>query len=101
MFVENIPKFIEFLRECDLLDKLEQRAVKIKTHPLSGKTIVMTGFRNKDLEKKFKEIGVKLGSSVSKNTDILLVKSMEHSSSKIDEAKILGIEIVEVDKMDF
>ena len=101
VFVENIPKFIEFLRECNLLDKLEQRAVKIKTHPLSGKTIVMTGFRDKDLEKKFKEIGVKLGSSVSKNTDILLVKSMEHSSSKIDEAKKLGIEIIEVDKMEF
>ena len=36
--------------------------VEVKSHPLNGKTIVMTGFRDKDLEQRLKEIGVKVGS---------------------------------------
>ena len=103
LFIDNIPNFLEFLRECGLESKLDERvaATKVtKSHPLSGKTIVMTGFRDKELEKRLKEIGVKVGSSVSKNTDILLVKSLENGSGKVDEAKKLGIKIVEVDKFE-
>ena len=103
LFVDNIPNFMSFLEECKMTNKLHNHVekVEVKSHPLNGKTIVMTGFRDKDLEQRLKGIGVKVGSSVSKNTHVLLVKTLENTSSKIEEAKKLGIEIVEVDKFEF
>ena len=103
LFVDNIPNFMSFLEECKMTNKLHNHVekVEVKSHPLNGKTIVMTGFRDKDLEQRLKGIGVKVGSSVSKNTHLLLVKTLENTSSKIEEAKKLGIEIVEVDKFEF
>ena len=103
LFVDNIPNFLAFLDECKLTDKLQskQDKVEIQEHVLNGKTIVMTGFRDKGLEEKFKLIGVKLGSNVSKNTHLVLVKSLDNSSSKVEEAKKLGIEIMEADKFEF
>ena len=47
-----------------------------------GKTIVISGFRDKDLENKLKELGVKIGSGVNKKTDILLVKNKVEKSGK-------------------
>jgi len=103
LFVDNIPNFLAFLDECKLTHKLQSKheKVEIREHVLNGKTIVMTGFRDKDLEEKLKLIGVKLGSNVSKNTHLVLVKSLDNSSSKVEEAKKLGIEIMEADKFEF
>ena len=54
LFVDNIDKFKVFLVKAKLLYKLEEytkaqnKAVKVEG-PLSGKTVVMTGFRDKEL----------------------------------------------------
>ena len=62
-----------------------------------GKTIVISGFRDKDLENKLKEVGVKIGSGVNKKTDILLVKNKEEKSGKILDAEKLNIKIENID----
>ena len=54
LFVENISKFIKFLAECNLLEKIErndekQETLIDKSHPLYNKKIVITGFRDKEL----------------------------------------------------
>lgn len=74
-FISNISNFIAFIHECGLQNKLTinsssntNNIVASPNNPLFGKTIVMTGFRNKEIEQKIKEMGAKLGSSVSKNT---------------------------------
>ena len=57
----------------------------------------MTGFRDSALEEKLKKMGAKIGSSVSKNTFMVLVKdkkSEESMTGKIKDAKELGIQIV-------
>jgi NAD-dependent DNA ligase len=55
----------------------------------------MTGFRDKDLEAVLKEVGAKMGSSVSKNTLCVVVKdSNAEESSKVLEAKRLGIPVL-------
>ena len=96
-FVEKIPDFIAFLKETGLEGKLQSApasasaiAPLMKTHPFSGKTIVVTGLTEKVIDDKVKSIGAKFGSSVSKSTDILVAKSVDESSGKLDKARELN-----------
>jgi NAD-dependent DNA ligase/DNA polymerase/3'-5' exonuclease PolX len=99
-FVEKIPSFIEFIHEAGLDNKLvpEKKAAIDESHPLFGKSIVMTGFRDADLQDKLKNVGAKLGSSVSKNTFIVLVKDKEDETGKAADARKLGIAIMTPDE---
>lgn len=99
-FVENIPKFIAFLEESNLTGKLnEQLGQNVDPeHPLFGKKIVMTGFRDKPLKTTLTELGVKIGSSVSQNTFVVLVKDLDEDTSKAEEAKEKNIPIMVVDE---
>lgn len=56
-------------------------------------TVVFTGFRNKDWEKKLIDAGHKIGSSVSKKTTCLVVKERGSGSTKEQKAESLGIPI--------
>ena len=49
---------------------------------MSGKNIVMTGFRDKELAEKIVSNGGKVVNSISKNTDYLIVKDEESKNSK-------------------
>lgn len=64
--------------------------------------VVITGsfenYSRKELEEKFKSMGAKTSSSVSKNTDMVVVG--EKPGSKFDKAKELGIRIVEKDELE-
>ncbi len=59
-----------------------------------GKTIVFTGFRDKNSEKILEDIGCKITSSVSKNTDLVIAEDPDDNSNKVLKAKELGIEIM-------
>jgi NAD-dependent DNA ligase len=55
----------------------------------------MTGFRDINLQNELKEVGAKIGTSVSKNTFLVLSKNGEEEySSKAEEAKKLGIPLL-------
>jgi DNA ligase (NAD+) len=99
-FVQNIPKFINFLEESKLTSKLnEQLGQNVDPeHPLFGKRVVMTGFRDKPLKTTLTELGVKIGSSVSQNTFVVLVKDLDEDTSKAEEAKEKNIPIMVVDE---
>jgi len=107
LFVTNIDAFINFLKDTGLESKLntsadadadadlEKHFVCDKTHPLFEKTIIMTGFRDINLQNELKEVGAKIGTSVSKNTFLVLSKNGEEEySSKAEEAKKLGIPLL-------
>jgi len=105
-FVAKIDDFEDFLMETDMYYKLFefQKSHKNKVadvasnvnkeHPLYGKTIVMTGFRNKELEEKLKSVGAKVGTSVSKNTYLVVAKDKDDETGKVLEAKKLGINVL-------
>jgi NAD-dependent DNA ligase len=111
-FVEKIPEFIRFMKEIGLEHMLyscsnsvgaEKKDDVNKTHPLYGKTIVMTGFRDATLQHTLQhKFGVKIGTSVSKNTFLLLVKDKDKDSNapvtgKLLEAQQLGVTIMSRD----
>jgi DNA ligase (NAD+) len=97
-FVQHIPEFLKFLEECGLQDKLNFKqstpVVRDESHPLFGKSIVMTGFRDKELEEKLKMVGAKLGSSVSKNTFVVLTKDVNENTGKVQDAKSKNVPIM-------
>jgi NAD-dependent DNA ligase len=97
-FVERIPEFINFMKEAGLVKKL---AVSVKpkkevdqSHPLFGKSIVMTGFRDAELINELKEIGARIGSSVSSKTFVVLVKDKDEDTGKAAEARKLGVPLI-------
>jgi NAD-dependent DNA ligase len=97
-FVERIPDFINFIKEAGLSKKLAQEVTEKKqvdeSHPLFGKTIVMTGFRDTQIQEAIKNVGAKLGSSVSKNTFIVLVKDKDEDTGKAADARNLGVTLM-------
>ena len=64
------------------------------SHELYEKNIVMSGFRDKELENQIKSVGGKIGSSVNKKTFVLIVKDVDESSGKIEDAKKYDISIL-------
>ena len=91
--VNKIPTILQFLQENKLEYKLTPIQKKQTTKQLNGKTFVFTGIRDKKLEQLILSKGGKIGSSVSKNTFKLIVKSMDDNSSKIKKALELKIPI--------
>ena len=100
-FVEKIPQFLMFLKQANLEYKLQEAsAPKIeidKSHPLFEKKIVITGFRNKDLENNILSKGGEIATSVSKNTFIVIAKDPEDESGKVLQAKEKNIPIMSMD----
>ena len=102
LFVENIPKFLKFLNDCGLNYKL---GLELKTdsienltivHELTEKNIVMTGVRDDKIKQFLKEVGGNLMNSVNKNTFCLIAKTDGVETSKVTEARKLGITIMNV-----
>ena len=111
-FVTKIPDFIAFLEKCgdglgpDLLNKkiMENKNVLVKDtlHPLFGKTVVITGFRDALLQETLLTLGAKLGTNVSKNTFIVVIKdgldlNLEKSGKVLDAEK-LSIPLLNISK---
>ena len=100
-FVYKIDDFKDFLQECGLSDKLyskpEKKAVN-ETHPLFGKSIVLTGTRDKEIIDFLKDVGANQGSSVSKNTYLVIAKNKDEDTGKAEEARKLNIPIMTVEE---
>lgn len=102
LLVNNFEDFIKFYNSIHKYLTLEQvKEKKIIKGEFSGKTVVMTGFRDKSLQDKIELQGGKIGSSVSKNTNILVVKDqsvIDDPTDKVSKAKELGIKIITKEK---
>lgn len=109
-FVKHIGAFVAFMKECGLEGRLKASkkamtgtdtgagagagAEADKSHPLFGKKVVMTGFRDKDLIKLIESKGGEMGSSVSKKTFAVLVKDLDEDTGKAEQARQLGVSLM-------
>jgi len=100
-FVDKIDDFKEFLINCELQDKLyeqpKHKSVE-QTHTLFGKSIVLTGTRDKTIIQFLKNIGAIQASTVSKNTFLLVAKNKDEDTSKAEEARKLLVPIIDVEQ---
>ena len=108
-FVKHIGAFVAFMKECGLEGRLKTSknatasgtdagsgagSEADKSHPLFGKKIVMTGFRDKDLIKLIESKGGEMGSSVSKKTFAVLVKDLDEDTGKAEQARQMGVSLM-------
>lgn len=87
-FVDNIPRFIEFLSNCGLESKLQKQKKPLviqnqeKSSILNGKKIVMTKIRDKQIIDNLGNYGAVLEDNMRKDTFVLIVKTKEDVSNK-------------------
>jgi NAD-dependent DNA ligase len=99
-FVTKIDDFLVFLQECGLQNKLSQKNISLEqefvdiSHPLYKKMIVMTGIRDPIIIDSLKKVGANLGSSVSKNTFLVIAKTTDEDTGKAAEARKMNIPIL-------
>lgn len=98
-FVSKLPEFVQWCTEAGVTNKLNYAAAESgpkvdQSNPLYGKKIVMTGFRDKELVAAIEALGASNGSSVSKNTFVVLVKDKDEDTGKADQARKLGVPLM-------
>lgn len=107
LFVENIPRFVEFLDSIGQSqklrgevvvkssDKADEPTVEIdKSNALYGKKVVMTKVRDQDIIRELKARGATLEDTIGSKTFVLIVKSMDDVSNKTKYAVEHGIPIM-------
>lgn len=100
-FVAKIGDFITFLKECNLEDRLyvePDEEDSIEENEFNGKTIVLTGTREKTIIEYLKQSGAKQGTSVSKNTYMVIAKNKNDDTGKAEDARKLSIPILSVEE---
>ena len=98
-FVTNIPVFLDFMKECNLLNKVDNTKPELhnefqpietitvdESNPLYQKHIVMTKVRDAEIIAHLKSVGGILDNNISKQTYILIVKSLDDVSNKMKKA---------------
>ncbi|HMB65906.1 MAG TPA: NAD-dependent DNA ligase LigA, partial [Patescibacteria group bacterium] len=100
---ESVTDWFLEEKNLELLKKLEENGVRIKWEhgaeigdKLTGLTFVLTGFlpglTREEAKDKITQLGGKVTSSISKNTDYLVAG--EEPGSKYEKAKELGVKVI-------
>ncbi len=103
---ENIYEYFRDEKNNEIIDQMLKEGVLPKyekgktSEALKGKTVVVTGslknFKRSEIKEAITKAGGKASSSVSGNTDYLLVG--ENPGSKLNQAKEHGVEVIDEEK---
>lgn len=97
LFVSNFSKFIQFYNDIKDSITFENIKTKIIKNKYSDLIIVMSGFRDTNLQTFFENSGSKITNSISKNTNYLIVKdqkTIDNKTGKVKKALELGVQII-------
>lgn len=98
LFVSNYKEFKKFYNSIEPYITIKKQKVKeVIKNKYTDKTVVMSGFRDLELQQKLEDSGAKITNSVSKNTDYLIVKdqnTIDENTGKVQKAHELGIKII-------
>ena len=105
LVVNNFGEFMKFYNEMKDNITIEQnKQKKITQNKFTDKNIVISGFRDSELKTFLENSGAKVSESVSKNTDLLIVKDEETiatATGKVKKALELGINIITKNKIKY
>jgi NAD-dependent DNA ligase len=100
-FLKLKPNLLKKSNESTKLTKLTKsnkpsssKSTKYDFSKFTGKKIVFTGFRDKEIEEELENVGAKITGSVSSNTNLVIAGDPSEQSSKILKAKKLKIELI-------
>lgn len=83
-------------RADELYTNVEQHTEE-ENHPIVGKLVAFSGFRDHDLSDKIKDLGGQYMDSLTKKTNILVVKDTSEITEKIKKARLYCVEIITLD----
>ena len=95
-FVAGLKKFNEFIKEHPFL-KYEVKSPSLsskKNDKLKSEFIVITGFRDSELEADIISMGGKVQNTINSKTSLIIVKDINSTSSKVKQAKELKIKLM-------
>jgi NAD-dependent DNA ligase len=105
LFLSNFDDFIKFYNEIkDIIKIKEQEEKKIIKNKYNDLNIVISGFRDANLQTFLENSGAKVTNSINKNTDLLIVKdqdTIDQATGKVKKALELEIKIITKDKIKF
>lgn len=99
MYLNGLDNFKKFTKNLPITIKKTEK-LEAKSNELTGKMYVFTGVRRVDLELIIQEKGGTIGSGVSKNTSVLVIKEKGSGSSKEQKAEQLGVRIINVAELE-
>lgn len=91
---KSLPLFKKFLRSCGI--KLKKPVTG--SNRLQHLNIVFSGFRDKELETKIKNQGGEVENTVTRKTNLVVVKNRTTDSTKTQKAKANNIAIVTIEE---
>jgi DNA ligase (NAD+) len=89
---DGINEYKDFFEKIEFAVEFEEHEESEQT--LEGEKIVMTGFRDKQLQEAIENRGGKVTTSVSKNTTMVIAQDVNSTSSKVKKAKELNIPVI-------
>lgn len=93
-FVDNFKDFIKFYDSIKKYITVKEKTIK-SNGKYKNKKIVMSGFRDKEMTEYIEKEGGIISNTVSKNTDILIIKDASvMNTSKVLKAQDLGVTII-------
>lgn len=103
--IQGLSNYWKFAKDNDLV-RYHKNTSKKNLETIEGdkeqifndKGFLFTGVRNKEVEKYITDRGGKIKSSISKNVHVLICKDKSIGSSKLTEAKEMGIEIMTLEE---
>jgi NAD-dependent DNA ligase len=103
LFFSNYKEFKKFYNSIEPYITIKKEKVKeVIKNKYTDKTVVMSGFRDSELQQILEDSGAKITNSVSKNTDYLIVKdqnTIDENTGKVQKAHELGIKIISIDSI--
>lgn len=101
-YLAGLPIFDKFLKDNSFLkikitkknELLSNVSSNVLNNKLSGKLFVLSGFRDSKLESEIETRGGKVSNTISSKTTALIIKEAQATSSKIDKANKLNIDII-------
>ena len=97
-YLAGLPIFDKFLKDNSFLKikitKKNQISSNVLNNKLNGKVFVLSGFRDSKLESEIETRGGKISNTISSKTTALIIKEAQATSSKIDKANKLNIDII-------
>lgn len=99
-YINGLKPYKEFYESIkDYITVIKTPKKEVVDTKLEGMSFVFSGFRNNDMKERVVELGGEMKSGVSKKVTHLVVKDKNSGTSKIEKAKSLGIEIIEIEEL--
>ena len=96
-FYKGVGPFYEFLSETKIPILQPSKQMVSDDGICKGMAVCFSGVRDENLEQQIIQEGGKIVSGVSKNTTLLVVKDKHATSSKILKARLLNIEVIDIE----